>query len=214
MQTAFEESLSRDALKVWRGLTSLFKLQAFLDSLAYSTENRYRSPLNVLRDRRAHCYDGGVFAAAALRRLGYPPLVVDLQPVRDDNHLLALYKCDGHWGAVAKSNFVGLRFREPVYRNLRELVMSYFEDYYNLERGKSLRGYTVPVNLRAFDRLNWLIDDAAIDAIADRLGKVRKVRLLTRAMIARLSPIDGRSYRAGMLGTDMSGVYQPTRKGR
>jgi hypothetical protein len=207
-----DEAATKQERRVLAGLSTPVKIQAFLDTLSYSTENRYRCPLTVLRDRRAHCYDGGMFAAALLRRLGYPPLVVDLIPERDDNHLLALFKVDGHWGAVAKSNFAGLRYREPVYRTLRELVMSYFEDYYNLRRERTLRGYTIPLNLAVFDKLNWLVDDAALDAIADRLGVIRSVPLLTPAMVARLSRVDRRSFQSGMLGTDMAGVYRPGRR--
>src|SRR3990172_4896884 len=115
--------MTQKELKVISSLSSPSKIQAFLDDVPYSAEEVYRCPLRVLRDRKAHCFDGALFAAAALRRLGCPPLILDMIPGdRDDDHLLALYKCDDHWGAVAKSNFVGLRFREPVYRTLRELV--------------------------------------------------------------------------------------------
>jgi len=131
----FERMLADTERGMISGLTSPARIQAFLDDIAYSTDDFYRCPLRVLRERTAHCFDGAVFAAAALRRLGHPPLILDLlSNGRDDEHLLALFKVDGHWGAVAKSNFVGLRFREPVYRSLRELAMSYFEQYYNIER--------------------------------------------------------------------------------
>src|SRR5439155_793750 len=93
------------------------------------------------RERVAHCYDGALFAAAALRRLGHPPLLVNMYAERDDEHLLAVFKQAGHWGAVAKSNFVGLRYRDPIYRTLRELVMSSFQDYFNVQGDKTLRGY-------------------------------------------------------------------------
>ena len=110
----------------------------------------------MLRDRKAHCYDGAVFAAAALARLGYPPLVVNLFPKtrNDDEHLLAVYRQRGAWGAVAKSNFVGLRFREPIYRTLRELVLSYFEHYYNVAGKKTLWSYTPPVEPGRLRRRN------------------------------------------------------------
>ena len=111
----------------------------------------------VLRERMANCFDGAVFAAAMLSRLGHPPLILDMLPNgRDDDHVLAVYKRDGHWGAVAKSNFAGLRFREPVYRTVRELVMSYFEQYYNVDREKTLRAYTRPLNLQVFDKYQWM----------------------------------------------------------
>jgi hypothetical protein len=127
----------------------------------------------------------------------------------DDDHILALYRCDGHWGALAKSNFVGLRFREPVYRNLRELVMSYFEQYYSVERKKSLRSYTVPLNLKAFDHLNWMMRDEPLERIGKRLDEIRKVSLLTLRMIGSLSLVDERSYRAGLLGANKAGLYKP-----
>ncbi|MBI4881426.1 MAG: hypothetical protein HY812_17455 [Planctomycetes bacterium] len=186
------------------------EIQAFLDGAPYSTEAIYRCPLRVLRERVAHCFDGALFAAAMLRRLGHAPLIVDLLPNdRDDDHLLALYKRDRHWGAVAKSNFVGLRFREPVFRTLRELVMSYFEHYYNVAGEKTLRGCTVPLNLKAFDRLGWMSRDEPLEAIAARLDQIRRVSVVTEAMAAGLLPVDRRSYDAGMLGVDEAGLYRP-----
>ncbi len=209
---AFDQSLNKKELKLVSNLTSPVKIQAFLDSIPYSAEDIYRCPLRVLRDRKAHCFDGALFAAAALRRLGYPPLILDLLPHNDDDHLLALYQRDGHWGAVAKSNFVGLRFREPVYRTLRELVMSYFEDFYNVDREKTLRGYTVPLNLSAFDPLNWMTCDETMDAISDKLDTIRKIHLLTDKMAAGLTLVDERSYQAGLLGVNAAGLYKPQGK--
>ena len=208
---AFDQSLNKKERKLISSLTSPVKIQAFLDSIPYSAEDIYRCPAHVLRDRKAHCFDGAMFAAAALRRLGYPPLVLDMLPHNDDDHLLALYQRDGHWGAVAKSNFVGLRFREPVYRTLRELVMSYFEDFYNVDREKTLRGYTVPLNLSAFDPLDWTTCDETMDVIADKLDKIRKVHLLTDDMITGLALVDERSYQAGLMGVNAAGLYRPQR---
>ena len=126
--------------------------------------------------------------------------------------MLALYRRNGHWGAIAKSNFAGLRFREPVYRTLHELVMSYFEEFYNVERKKTLRSYTVPLNLKAFDKLSWMTSDAPLERIGERLDEIRKVRLLTRRMIASLSLVDERSYEAGLVGANQASLYQPSRK--
>jgi hypothetical protein len=191
------------------GLDSPAAIQAFLDGIPYSADPFYRCPARVLRDRKAHCFDGALFAAAALRPLGFPPIIVDLLPERDDDHILAIYKIEGFWGAIAKSNFAGLRFREPVYANLRELVMSYFEVFYNVDREKTLRGYTVPLNLKPFDRRRWMTCDEPLEAIAARLDEIRKVSVLTPAMVARLSPMDSRSYEAGMLGSLPEGLYKP-----
>jgi hypothetical protein len=206
---AFDRELSGEARAIVNGLTGPAGVQAFLDSIPYSTDEFYRCPLRVLRDRTAHCFDGAVFAAAMLQRIGYPPLILDmLSNGRDDEHLLALFKDRGCWGAVAKSNFVGLRFREPVYRTLRELVMSYFEQYYNLDREKTLRGYTGPLNLKRFDRLNWMTADETMDLIAQRTEEIRRVMLIDAEMEKRLSPVDDRSYQAGLTGADPNGIYK------
>ena len=190
-------------------LTTPAAIQSFLDSIPYSADDRYRCPLSVVRDRRAHCFDGAVFAAALLARAGWPPLLVNMYSERDDEHLLAVFKRAGCWGAVAQSNFVGLRYREPVYRSLRELVMSYFEDYFNIEGLRSLRSYTRPLNLAAFDGLGWTVHDEIMDCIAERLDRLQRIPVLTGEMVARLTPLDRRSYRAGMLGTNSAGVYRP-----
>jgi hypothetical protein len=206
----FDQVLTKSEHRMMAQLTTPRKIQDFLDGLPYSVETIYRCPLRVLRERMAHCFDGALFGAAALRCLGYPPLILNMPAiVQDDDHLLALYKRDRHWGAVAKSNFVGLRFREPIYRTLRELVMSYFEQFYNVERKKTLRSYTVPLNLKAFDKLNWMTSDESLERIGERLDEIRKVRILTRRMIAGLSLVDKRSYQAGLLGANEAGLYRP-----
>ena len=199
----------RGELRLLSSLSSPDKIQAFLDTLEYSAESRYRSPRSVLRDRTAHCYDGAVFAAMALRRLGYLPLIVDMDAVRDDDHVIALFKRHGRFGAIAKSNFVGLRYREPVYISLRELVMSYFESFYNIDYEKTLRRYTRPLNLSTFDALNWTSSDASLDAIADKLNDIRVYKILTAAMARSLSQVDKRTYDAGMLGVKRAGLYKP-----
>ena len=206
---SFDAALTKTERRALARLDSPAAIQAFLESVPYSTDDRYRCPLSVLRERRAHCYDGAVFAAALLRRIGCPPRIVNLFAERDDEHLLAVFQLAGHWGAVAKSNFVGLRFRSPVYRTQRELVLSYFDVYYNLERLRSLRSYTRPLSLASFDALHWMFDDAAMQRIAERLDSLKRIPLLTAQMVTRLNLIDERSYRAGMLGTDMDGVFVP-----
>ena len=182
-------------------------IQTFLDTLRYSIDDFYRCPRRVLKDRTAHCADGAVFAAAALRRIGYMPLLVDLLAERDDDHILAVFRGKSGWGAVAKSNTVGLRYREPIHRTLHELVMSYFEWYYNLKREKSLRSYSRPVNLNRFDRLNWEFDGKALDVIMEHLEKIPHRPILPRTAIASLRPVDERSFRGGLFGTRWEGLY-------
>jgi hypothetical protein len=213
LTTAFNQVLIESERQFISTLTTPARIQAFLDELPYSTEHIYRCPLRVLRERIAHCFDGALFAAAMLRRLGYPPLIMDMLPNdRDDDHMLAIYKNNGHWGAIAKSNFVGLRFREPIYRTLRELMMSYFEQFYNLEREKTLRSYTLPLDLRTFDKWSWTTSDEYLERIAHRLDRMRKVPVLTQPMISALSLVDERSFQAGLMGANEAGIYKPTVK--
>ena len=206
----FNQKLSEPERALLAQLSTPHKIQAYLDQLAYSAESIYRCPLRVLQDQTAHCFDGALFAAAALRRIGYPPLILELIPNnRDDDHLLALFKIDGYWGAVAKSNFVGLRYREPIHRNLRELVLSYFEQYYNVAREKTLRAYTLPLNLKIFDRFNWMTRDDQLERIADALDEKRKIPVITESMSQKLSLVDARSYQSGLSGSVEAGLYKP-----
>ena len=198
---------TRAELAALRPLRTPGRIQSFVDSLAYRAEDDPGSPRRVLVERRANCYDGALFAAAALRRLGHRPFLVDLQAVHDDDHVLAAFRERGHWGAVAKSNFAGLRFREPVFRSVRELALSYFEDYFNLKGEKTLRNYSVPFDLSRFDALEWTFRDDHLRDIAGRLDGSRHHRLLTPEMERALCRVDARSLQAGMVGTDMAGVH-------
>lgn len=211
MLTNLENYLNEEGLQLLHSLDHPNKIQAFLDSIPYSAEDRNRCPLNVLDDRQAHCLDGALFAAAALRRLGDPPLLVDMypDPGMDDDHVLAIFRRHGRLGAIAKSNFVGLRYREPVYRSLRELVMSYFDDFFNINGVKTLRYYTRPLKLSAFDRLDWLVSDVGADAIERRLLQLRRIPLMSPEAAANLAPVDALSYKAGMLNVDYAGLYKP-----
>ena len=194
----------RGELAALAGLSTPARIQRFLDSdIGYNKEkdgDTCRSPRRVLRDRVAQCMEGALFAAAALHVQGFPPLIVDLESVRDDDHILAVFRQNGCWGAVAKSNYAGLRFREPVYRTLRELVMSYFEHYYNPAGEKTLRRYSRPVNLRRFDRIGWMIAEEDLWAIPEYLGTISHQSLLTREMERRLNRMDDRLFKAGRVG--------------
>jgi hypothetical protein len=193
-------------LRLPRGLRAPDAIQRFVDDLLYNKEKdgeTARSPRRVLETREAHCFEGALLAAAALRRLGRPPLVVQLRAVRDDDHVLAVFRerpGAGCWGAVAKSNYSGLRFRSPVYRSLRELVMSYFDDYYNLDGEKSLRAFEQPVDLARFDRRGWETAEESLWDVSTYLATRRFTPLLTRAQVRALCPMDRRLYDAGLVG--------------
>ena len=185
-----------------RALRSPIGIQRALDAMPYHLAGTAWSPRRVLRERTAHCLEGAVFAAAALRALGFPPLLLDLEAVQDTDHVIAVFQVRGHWGAIAKSNFSGLRYREPVHRTLRELVMSYFEGYINLRGDRTLRAYSRPVNLARFDRSRpgWMTSEDDLWWIAEHLLVIHHVPLLSAAMIRRLSRVDRRSLDAGLVG--------------
>ena len=142
-----------------------------------------------------------MFAAAALRVQGFPPLLVDLEATQDSDHVLAVFRQRGHWGAIAKSNFAGLRFREPVYRTIRELALSYFEHYYNLRGQKTLRAYSRPVSLRRFDRIRWMTAERDAWEIPSYLCDIPHTRLLTADMERNLNTMDRRLFAAGRVGS-------------
>ncbi len=191
--------------RVLRRLTTPAKIQRFLDrEVGYNLEpngNTCYSPRRVLRERVAHCMEGAMLGALALRLLGHPPLLVDIEAVRDTDHVLAVYRAHGRWGAVATSNYSGLRSREAVYRTVRELVMSYFEHYFNPAGEKSMRTYSRPVNLTRFDSIGWMTTEEEVWEIPNYLCEIPHTRILTPRMERTLARMDQRLLDAGCVGT-------------
>jgi hypothetical protein len=186
-------------LRAFRALKTAAGIQRFLDQLPYNLGYTARSPRKVLRDRTASCFEGAIFAAAALRVLGFPPLILDLEAERDTDHVLAIFKVRSHWGAVAASNFTGCRYREPVYRTLRELALSYFNIYFNLRFERTLRRFSRPVNLRRFDHLDWMTTEKPIWFIAEYLCEIPHTPLLKPSMEKNLTRVDPRTVRGEMV---------------
>lgn len=194
---------TRGELATLRRLDTPAKVQAYLDALDYNLEldgDTLRSPRRVMRDRTAHCAEGAFFAAAAFRAHGRPPLIVDLEAVRDDDHVLAVYRQRGLWGSVAISKFAGLRFRSPVYRTIRELVLSYFDHYYNWDGERTLRTYSRPVSLRRFDRIGWMTAEEDLWPVVEWLAELKHTPLVPQFATRRLPLLDRRSYDAGLHG--------------
>src|SRR5438132_10836037 len=187
-------------LRKLRSLKDPHGIQRFLDDMPYHLAHTAWSPRVVLRDNASHCLEGAICAAAALRANGFPPLILDFEADHDTDHVVAIYRRNGHWGAIAKSNFTGCRYREPVYRSLRELAMSYFNLYFNLRRERSLRTFSRPVNLARFDHRHWMTTDQPLWFIAEYLFTIHHYRLITPAMVRNLHRLDDRSFKAGCLG--------------
>ena len=199
--SAMGNELTPQEMSLLKSLNRPEKIQHFLDEqVAYNKEVTCRSPRRVLRDRVAHCAEGAFLAAAALRANGNAPIIIDLITVRDDDHLLTVFQEDGRWGAIGKSNYAGLRYREPVYRTLRELVMSYYEHYFNLDGEKTLRGYSRPVNLTRFDSIHWMTTEEDLWPICEYLCTIPHTRVLTPAIERRRRSEDARLFAAGHVG--------------
>ncbi len=203
----FQSHLPANVRRAFLRLDTPFVIQQYLDSMPYIGEERDRSPLHVMLDEQCHCLDGGFLAALALWRVGFKPLLIDIvpDPGKDDDHVLALYQVDGRWGAVAKSNYVNLGFREPVYKTLRELVMTYFEHYVSVNMEKSLRGYTRPLDASRYTRFNWAWNEAGANQLYHKYFYGRTaIPLITRRMAGRLSLVTDRAYAAETLHTNLS----------
>jgi hypothetical protein len=126
---------------------------------------------------------------------------MDLESVRDDDHVIALYRERGLWGGIAKSNYAGLRFRAPIYRTLRELALSYFENYYNLRGERTLRAYSQAVNLTRLDAQHWMTAEEDVWCVAELLIATRHYPLFPDKVARSLPHLDRRSFQAGLHGT-------------
>ena len=194
---------TNDELRIMRPLDTPRKVQDFLDAVPMNfglNGDTCLSPRRVLRERRAHCLEGAMLAAAILRLHGQRPLVVDLETTDDDfDHVVTAYRKNGGWGAISKTNHAVLRYREPIYRSVRELAMSYFNEYFLDNGKKTLRSYSAPVDLSRFDRQGWMTAEDDLWYVEKHLYGVRHFPILTRAQIAALRPADPVEVRAGRI---------------
>jgi hypothetical protein len=200
---------NKDEIKFLKNLNNPAKIQAFLDSIDYNPNYECRSPRWVMKKRSAHCFEGALFAAAALQFTGYRPLIVDMRAVNDDDHVIALFREEGYWGAVAKSNFTSLRFREPVYRSIRELIMSYFDFFFNTDGYKSLRSYSLPFDLTVFESRNWRTTDEDLEYIGDKIESLHHFPVVTEKMVKKLYIASDSMLKAGLLGSKPEGLFKP-----
>lgn len=194
--------LSASDFAVLKRLDTPQKIQAFLHRLQQNWEvdgETCRPVAEVLRTRRAHCIEGAMLAAAALWAHGEPPLLLDMRAERDFDHVVALFKRHGRWGAISKTNGIGLRWRDPVYRTLRELAMSYFHEYYNRRDHKTLREYSLPFDLRRIDPAIWASGTRHAWQVCEALDDLRHFRLLERRHLKAVVRRDPFERRVGLL---------------
>jgi hypothetical protein len=196
------DALRHPELGVLRSLDTPRKVQDFLDRLPINKERRREtctSPLVTLRRNRAHCMEGALLAALALWMHGQTPLILDLQTSPDDvDHLVALFRKDGHWGGITKTNHAVLRYREPIYRDVRELAASYFHEYFTNDGRKTLRRYSRPFDLRSYHG-DWITAEHDLWDLERAIDRSPHRSLLTRRQVAGLRRADAIEIRAGKL---------------
>lgn len=193
--------LNAAELRQLRRLNTPRKIQDYLDTLKLNFEpegDTCLSPRRVMREKRAHCIEGAMLAALAFRLHGQKPLVLDLESSKHDfDHVVAPFRQHGCWGAVSKTNHAVLRYREPVYKTIRELVLSYFHEYFDKNGFKTLRYYSQPVDLSRFDKQGWMTNEENNWMVAQYLVDVDHAPLLTKAQIATLRWADPVEIKAG-----------------
>ena len=165
-------ALSPEVSAVLKKLSTPFKIQDYLDSfpINFDTTGDLLSTKRIIEQQKAQCIEGAMFAAASLAYHGGVPLLLDFQTIEEDeDHVVALFKQDGFWGAISKTNHMILRWRDPIYASVRELAMSYFHEYYMHDGRKSMRAYSKPFDLRRYDPQFWVMSDTSLEDIAEDL---------------------------------------------
>ena len=187
-------------LRRLRALKTPHGIQRFLDAMPYHLATTAWSPRRVLSERTAHCLEAAIFGAAALRAIGHPPLLLDLESVNDTDHVIAIFQERKQWGAIAKSNYAFLEFREPIYRTLRELALSFFPAYFNLRGDRTLRTFSRPIDLTRFDAHQWMTSEKDVWFIPEYLLTISHTPLMRPLIAKRLHRMGKRDFRAGLFG--------------
>lgn len=208
---AYQSDLTAAELRILQKLRTPVKIQDFLDTLEINFERRGEtcmSPRRVLETKKAHCMEGAMLAAAALRCTGYAPLIMDLRAaLHDQDHVVAVFQQHGYWGAISKTNHAVLRYREPIYRTLRELAVSFFHEYFDDRGRKNLLEYSLPINLSRFDRMQWMTAAEDLWDIPQYLDTVKHYPILDRTQRAGLRRASRIEIDAGKL-VEWKGKYR------
>ena len=197
-----KNNITEKQLKILKKLNTPEKIQDFLNKLEINFEENGEtcySVSRVLKERKCHCIEGAFLAAFCLKLQGKKPLVIDLKTTRDDfEHVIAVFQQDGKYGAISKTNHAVLRYREPVYRDIRELIMSFFHEYFDNKGRKTLRSFSMPVNLDKFGN-DWIYSSENLWEIHDALDKVKHFPILNRKQVAGLRKADKIEIKAGKI---------------
>lgn len=194
---------NKEEISIFRKLNNPKRIQDFLNEIPINFENggdTCMSPKKVLKENKAHCIEGAMLAAMALKIRGEKPLLVDLTASKNDyDHVVCVFQKNRKWGAISKTNRPVLRYREPIYKNIRELVMSYFHEYLDNFGKKSLRSYSVPFNLEKLDHLNWATSEKDVWFVPEALNKARHFPILNTNQIRSLRKPDKNEINAGKI---------------
>lgn len=177
---------SIEEIRLFKNLNTPQKIQDYINRIPFNFEEKWgtcMSPRKVLESNKADCIEGALLASAILEFHGHKPLVIDLRSIKkpyDYDHVVAVFKADGFWGAISKTNHSVLRYRDPIYKTVRELVLSYFNEYF-LDSGlKTLREYSTPFNLTYFDNINWRTTDKQLSQVMSHLDKIKHFKIMTK----------------------------------
>ncbi len=182
-RTKVASSLNASELALFQKMNSPIKIQNYLDSLPYNFGDTYMSPRRVLREKKAHCAEGALFAAAALAYHGEKPLLMDLKvepEAKDVDHVVALFRRGKYWGAISKTNYPVLRYRDPIYPDIRSLALSYFHEYFLDDGTKTLRAYSAPFDLSKYAPEKWVTAEDELEELIDALDESRHFPIVPR----------------------------------
>jgi len=193
--------------RILKGLRTPAHIQQYLDELEYDENDGAASPRTVMRNGKAQCYSGVLFACAALRELGHAPRLMFIDAVSDDGHCLAVYKSEGLWGALAKSNFTTLRSREAIYPYVA-LGLSYFDGFFNMYGKKTMRSFTVPVELEQFESRGWRFDEGKLRYIDRAIDVAPDAWVLPRQRVKTLGRVGELLRNAGLMGSKAAGLWR------
>lgn len=196
-------NFAQEELKIFEKLSTPAKIQDFLNDISINFElhgETCYSPRMVLQKRKAHCMEGAMFAATALRSHGHKPLVMDLKSVEHYNdHVMVLFRQYGRWGAISKTNHAVLRYREPIYKTIRELALSYFHEYFTDDGTKTMRSYSLPIDLSRFDKRNWMTSEKPVFYIPQYIDRVKHYPILPMGATRTLRKADAVEIEAGKI---------------
>jgi len=176
----------KEELKIVNQLNNPFKLQEYINSLEYNADKRV-SVSDIIKYKKADCMEAAVFAVLVLKHNGYDAFLIDLEAVRDEDHVLVVYKKEGRYGSVAQSKFLNLRQRMPVYSSIRELVMSYFDNYFNFYGELALRAYSEPVKIDTLVKQQGIKSVKMINAVEKELQRVKHQKLVDELKLPKVS---------------------------